>query len=170
MNAILLFLMFFTLLFIGAPIALALGGSSLMYLLFIAHLSPVVVFQQMLSGVNSFTLLAVPLFMMAGSLMEHGGISKRLVNFAMSMVGHFTGGLAMVVIVASVFFAAMSGSAVATTAAIGAIMIPAMYERGYDPDYACALQATGGIFGPLIPPASPWCSTPSPPTSPSAPC
>ena len=153
MNAILLFLMFFTLLFIGAPIALALGGSSLMYLLFIAHLSPVVVFQQMLSGVNSFTLLAVPLFMMAGSLMEHGGISKRLVNFAMSMVGHFTGGLAMVVIVASVFFAAMSGSAVATTAAIGAIMIPAMYERGYDPDYACALQATGGIFGPLIPPS-----------------
>lgn len=153
MNAILLFLMFFTLLFIGAPIALALGGSSLMYLLFIAHLSPVVVFQQMLSGVNSFTLLAVPLFMMAGSLMEHGGISKRLVNFAMSLVGHFTGGLAMVVIVASVFFAAMSGSAVATTAAIGAIMIPAMYERGYDPDYACALQATGGIFGPLIPPS-----------------
>ncbi len=153
MNALLLFLMFFALLFIGAPIALALGGSSLLYLLFIAHMSPVVVFQQMLSGVNSFTLLAVPLFMMAGSLMEHGGISKRLVSFAMSLVGHFTGGLAMVVIVASVFFAAMSGSAVATTAAIGAIMIPAMYERGYDKDYACALQATGGIFGPLIPPS-----------------
>jgi len=153
MNALLLFLMFFALLFVGAPIALALGGSSLLYLLFIAHMSPVVVFQQMLSGVNSFTLLAVPLFMMAGSLMEHGGISKRLVSFAMSLVGHFTGGLAMVVIVASVFFAAMSGSAVATTAAIGAIMIPAMYERGYDKDYACALQATGGIFGPLIPPS-----------------
>ncbi len=153
MNALLLFLMFFALLFIGAPIALALGGSSLLYLLFIAHMSPVVVFQQMLSGVNSFTLLAVPLFMMAGSLMEHGGISKRLVSFATSLVGHFTGGLAMVVIVSSVFFAAMSGSAVATTAAIGAIMIPAMYERGYDPDYACALQATGGIFGPLIPPS-----------------
>ena len=153
MNALLLFLMFFALLFVGAPIALALGGSSLLYLLFIAHMSPVVVFQQMLSGVNSYTLLAVPLFMMAGSLMEHGGISKRLVEFATSLVGHFTGGLAIVTIVSSVFFAAMSGSAVATTAAIGAIMIPAMYERGYDPDYACALQATGGIFGPLIPPS-----------------
>lgn len=153
MNALILFLIFFALLFLGAPIALALGGSSLAYLLLVAHMSPVVVFQQMLSGVNSYTLLAVPLFMMAGSLMERGGISKRLVNFAMSLVGHFTGGLAIVVIIASVFFAAMSGSAVATTAAIGAIMIPAMYERGYDPDYACALQAAGGIFGPLIPPS-----------------
>lgn len=153
MNSLILFLMFFALLFVGAPIALALGGSAFLYIVFIADLSPVVVFQQMLSGVNSYTLLAVPCFMMAGSLMEHGGISKRLVNFATSLVGHFTGGLAIVTIVASVFFAAMSGSAVATTAAIGAIMIPAMYERGYDPDYACALQATGGIFGPLIPPS-----------------
>ncbi len=153
MNAAFLFLMFFILLFAGAPIAFSLGGSAFLYIIFIAHQSPVVVLQQMLSGVNSFTLLAVPLFMMAGSLMEHGGISKRLVNFAMALVGHFTGGLAMVVIISSVFFAAMSGSAVATTAAIGAIMIPAMYERGYDKDFACALQATGGIFGPLIPPS-----------------
>ena len=88
MNALLLFLMFFALLFIGAPIALALGGSSLLYLLFIAHMSPVVVFQQMLSGVNSYTLLAVPLFMMAGSLMEHGGISKRLVSRRPGHGGH----------------------------------------------------------------------------------
>lgn len=126
MSALVLFIIFFLLLFIGAPIAVALGGSAFLYILLIAHMSPVVVFQQMLSGVNSYTLLAVPCFMMAGALMEHGGISKRLVDFCMSLVGHFTGGLAMVVVVSSVFFAAMSGSAVATTAAIGGIMIPAM--------------------------------------------
>lgn len=153
MNALILFSLFFVLLFAGAPIALSLGGSAFVYIVFVAKMSPIVVFQQMLSGVNSYTLLAVPCFIMAGSLMEHGGISRRLVNFASSLVGHFTGGLAMVAIVSSVFFAAMSGSAVATTAAIGAIMLPAMYERGYDKDYACAVQATGGIFGPLIPPS-----------------
>ena len=85
--------------------------------------------------------------------MEFGGISRRIIAFAKALVGHFTGGLALAVIVASVFFAAMTGSGVAATAAVGGIMIPSMIKSGYDQDFSCALQATAGIFGPLIPPS-----------------
>ena len=153
MAAVMLFVSFFILLFLGAPIALALGGSSFLYVLLFANVSPIIIAQQIFSCVNTYTLLAVPFFIMAGALMEHGGISKRIVDFCMSLVGHFTGGLALVVVLASVFFAAMTGSGVAACAAVGCIMIPSMVERGYDPDFACALQATSGIFGPLIPPS-----------------
>lgn len=141
-------------LFLGLPIALCLGASSLMYIyLFMPRISPLIVAQQMLAGVDKFTLMAVPFFVMAGVLMEFGGISKRIIAFAKSLVGHFTGGLALAVIVASVFFAAMTGSGVAATAAVGGIMIPSMIKSGYDENFSCALQATAGIFGPLIPPS-----------------
>ena len=144
---------FLILLLMGMPFALAMGGSAFLYILFFMNISPLMVVQQMYQGVNSFTLLALPLFIMAGALMEYGGISKRLVKFCMALVGHLPSGLAIVVVVASSIFAAMTGSAVATTAAIGAIMIPEMYARGYDKDFACALQGTAGIVGPLIPPS-----------------
>ncbi|MBP3835909.1 MAG: TRAP transporter large permease subunit, partial [Pyramidobacter sp.] len=154
MASLFLFVSFFALLFLGAPIALCLGASSVMYIyLFMPRLSPLIVAQQMLAGVDKFTLMAVPFFVMAGVLMEFGGISKRIIAFAKSLVGHFTGGLALAVIVASVFFAAMTGSGVAATAAVGGIMIPSMVKSGYDEDFSCALQATAGIFGPLIPPS-----------------
>lgn len=148
-----IFMAFFVLLFVGAPIALALGGSALLYMFFFASISPSIVAQQMLSQVNSYMLLAVPFFVMAGALMESGGISRRIIDFSKALVGHFTGGLALVVILASVFFAAMTGSGVAATAAVGGIMLPAMFKSGYDEDFSCALQATAGIFGPLIPPS-----------------
>lgn len=153
MNMFLLFGSFMGLMAIGAPVALAMGASSFLYILLYTNVSPLIVMQQTISGVNSYTLLAAPFFIMAGALMERGGISKRLVRFCLALVGHFTGGLAIVVVVACAFFAAMSGSAIATTAAIGGIMIPEMYKRGYDKDFACALTATSGIFGPLIPPS-----------------
>ncbi|MBR1896856.1 MAG: TRAP transporter large permease [Pyramidobacter sp.] len=154
MASLFLFVSFFALLFLGAPIALCLGASSVMYIyLFMPRLSPLIVAQQMLAGVDKFTLMAVPFFVMAGVLMEFGGISKRIIAFAKSLDGHFTGGLALAVIVASVFFAAMTGSGVAATAAVGGIMIPSMVKSGYDEDFSCALQATAGIFGPLIPPS-----------------
>ena len=141
-------------LFAGVPIALCLGASSLMYIyLFMPRLPGLIVAQQMLAGVDKFTLMAVPFFVMAGVLMEFGGISRRIIAFAKSLVGHFTGGLALAVIVSSVFFAAMTGSGVAATAAVGGIMIPSMVKSGYDEDFSCALQATAGIFGPLIPPS-----------------
>ena len=153
MGVTVLFISFFIFILLGAPIALALGGSSALYIALFSNVSPIVVLQQMLASVNTFTLLAVPFFIMAGALMESGGISRRIVSFCQALVGHFTGGLALVVVLASVFFAAMTGSGVAACAAVGGIMIPMMVKNGYDPDFACALQATSGIFGPLIPPS-----------------
>ena len=153
MGTIVLFASFFLLLFVGAPIALALGGSAFLYVVLFTNISPIIAVQQMYASVNSFTLLAVPFFVMAGVLMEYGGISKRVIAFSKSLVGHFTGGLALVVVVASVFFAAMTGSGVAACAAVGGIMVPEMIKAGYDEDFACALQGTAGIFGPLIPPS-----------------
>lgn len=153
MNIALLFGTFLILMALGLPIALTMGASAALYIVCCTNISPLIIMQQTVSGVNNYVLLAAPFFIMAGALMESGGISKRLVRFCMSLVGHCTGGLAMVVVVACAFFAAMSGSAIATTAAVGAIMIPYMYNNGYDKDFACALTATSGIFGPLIPPS-----------------
>lgn len=141
MSAAFLFLCFFVLLFLGLPIALCLGASSFLYIvLFLPRISPLVVAQQILAGVDKFTLMAVPFFVMAGVLMEFGGISRRIIAFAKSLVGHFTGGLALAVVVASVFFAAMTGSGVAATAAVGGIMIPSMVKSGYDQDFSCACR------------------------------
>ena len=153
MNIALLFGTFLILMALGLPIALTMGASAALYIVCCTNISPLIIMQQTVSGVNNYVLLAAPFFIMAVALMESGGISKRLVRFCMSLVGHCTGGLAMVVVVACAFFAAMSGSAIATTAAVGAIMIPYMYNNGYDKDFACALTATSGIFGPLIPPS-----------------
>ena len=110
MGVTVLFISFFIFILLGAPIALALGGSSALYIALFSNVSPIVVLQQMLASVNTFTLLAVPFFIMAGALMESGGISRRIVSFCQALVGHFTGGLALVVVLASVFFAAMTGS------------------------------------------------------------
>ena len=153
MNIALLFGTFLILMALGLPIALTMGASAALYIVCCTNISPLIIMQQTVSGVNNYVLLAAPFFIMAGALMESGGISKRLVRFCMSLVGHCTGGLAMVVVVACAFFAAMSGSAIATTAAVGAIIIPYMYNTVYDKDFACALTATSGIFGPLIPPS-----------------
>lgn len=153
MSAAFIFILFFIFLFLGLPIAVCLGGSALAYIFLFVKIPPIIVAQQLLSSVDKFTLMAVPFFVMAGVLMEFGGISKRIIAFAKSMVGHFTGGLALVVVVSSLFFAAMTGSGVAATAAVGGIMIPSMIRSGYDQDFSCALQGTAGIFGPLIPPS-----------------
>ncbi len=152
-SGLLIIGVFFILMSIGVPIALSLGLASVFYIAVLTDIPATVVVQQMYSGVDKFMLMAIPFFIIAGGLMEHGGISRRIIDFSKSVVGSATGGLAMVTVVASVIFAAMTGAGAATTAAIGSIMIPAMKDEGYDPDFACALQATGGIFGPLIPPS-----------------
>ncbi|MGE6613524.1 TRAP transporter large permease [Peribacillus sp. NPDC076916] len=140
---------------LGVPIAISLGFSSAL-VAGMGELAPLqLVPQQMFNAINSFPLMAIPFFILAGSLMQTGGISQRLVNFASSLVGHITGGLAMVVIVTSMFFAAISGSGAATTAAIGSILIPAMIAKGYDPNYASANQAVSGALGVIIPPSIP---------------
>jgi C4-dicarboxylate transporter DctM subunit len=109
--------------------------------------------QRMYSATDSFPMMAIPYFIVAGSIMERGGLSKRLINFASSLVGHMTGGLGLVTVMTSMFFAAISGSGPATTAAVGGIMIPAMEKNNYDKKFATALTATAGALGPLIPPS-----------------
>jgi C4-dicarboxylate transporter DctM subunit len=139
----------------NVPIAIAIGLASVAAILFSGSIPPIVVVQKMFTAADSFPLMAVPFFILAGSLMEFGGISRRLVEFANSIVGRFSGGLAFVAITASMFFVAISGAAVATVAAIGTILIPAMVRRGYDKPFATAVQATAGTLGVMIPPSIP---------------
>ena len=155
MNLVILIGSFFVMLFGGVPIAFALCLSSILYLVLYCPTIPlIIVAQQMLKGVDSFTLLAIPFFVIAGGLMQSGGISKRIVNFARTLVGWLPGGLAIVDILASMIFAAMTGAGAATTAAVGGIMIPEMEKDGYDAGFASAVQAMGGVFGPIIPPST----------------
>lgn len=146
------FLTFMVLLFAGVPIAFSMGLGSLLGLL-VSHSSLMVVGQRLFAGVNSFSLMAIPFFMLSGELMDKGGISRRLVSFAQALVGHITGGLGMVDILTSVIFAGISGSAAADTAAVGSILIPPMKERGYPKGLASVIQATAGSLGPIIPPS-----------------
>lgn len=153
MSSLILFVLFALLMILGVPIALSLGISTIIYILLFVNVPVSVVVQQMIGGVNSFTLLAIPFFIIAGNLMDKGGISKRIISFSNTLVGWIPGGLTIVLIISSMIFAAMTGAGAATVAAIGAIMIPAMKEEGYDEDFSSALQATAGVFGPIIPPS-----------------
>lgn len=155
MTAVILLISLFFLFFMNTPIALAIGLSSLIAFLSKGHFSLMMIIQRLYAGVDSFPLMAVPLFMFAGALMERGGISQRIVRLAEAVVGWLPGGLAAVSIVSAMFFAGITGSAAADTAAVGAILIPAMVERGYDRGYAGAVQASAGSLGVIIPPSIP---------------
>ncbi len=150
-----LFLSLIFFLIIKVPIAIALALASITAIIVNGNIPLVIIVQRMFSATDSFPLMAVPFFILAGSLMEFGGISKRLIDFAYSVVGRVSGGLALVSIVASMFFGAISGAAVATAAAIGSVLIPAMMRRGYDKNFAASVQATAGTLGVLIPPSIP---------------
>ncbi|WHH59857.1 TRAP transporter large permease [Petroclostridium sp. X23] len=150
-----LFLVWIALVIIGVPIVVALGLSSVIALVTQGDIPIALISQRMFTAMDSFPLLALPLFLLAGKLMETGGISIRLVNFASTLVGHIRAGFAMISVVTSMFFAGISGSAVADTAAIGSILIPSMVKEGYDRDYAASVQATAGSIGVIIPPSVP---------------
>ncbi|WP_134681838.1 TRAP transporter large permease [Paracoccus ravus] len=144
---------FVFLVLIDAPIAVALGLASVLYL-FIADLAPMmVVAQRMIAGIDSFTLLAIPLFLMAGMLMVQGGLAPRIVNLCAALVGRSTGGLAIVMIAACMLFGSLSGSGVADVVAIGTMMLPAMRERGYHPGFSSAALGCAGSLGTVIPPS-----------------
>lgn len=142
-------------LFINVPIAVSLGFAALLSITIIGKLPPSLVPQLVYAATDSYSLIAIPFFMLAGSLMETGGLSKRLIDFANECIGSFSGGLGLVAIVTSMFFAAISGSGPATVAALGGILIPAMVMAGYDKGYAAALMATAGAIGIIIPPSIP---------------
>jgi len=140
---------------INTPIAIAIGVASILAIFVQGDFTMMMVIQRMFSGTDSFHLMAVPLFMFTGTLMEAGGISRRIIDFANALVGWLPGGLAAVTIVSAMFFAGISGSAAADAAAVGAILIPAMKKSGYKSDFAAAVQASGGSIGVIIPPSIP---------------
>ncbi|HKW84632.1 MAG TPA: TRAP transporter large permease subunit, partial [Burkholderiaceae bacterium] len=138
---------------LGLPIAFALLICGAALMVSQGQIDTTILSQKLLEGADSFPLLAIPFFMLAGELMNAGGISKRIVNFALAWVGHIRGGLGHVAIFASVVMAAISGSAAADTAAIGALLIPMMRRAGYDVPRASGLIAAGGVIAPVIPPS-----------------
>ncbi|MBT8361205.1 MAG: TRAP transporter large permease [Desulfobacterales bacterium] len=155
MSLLVLFIALFTMLFIGAPVAIALAGSSLLAILVEGTLPPFVVLHRMIGGMDSFPLLAVPFFILAGSLMNTAGITGRIFDFAKALVGWMRGGLGHVNIGASVIFAGMSGAAVADAGGLGAIEIKAMRDAGYDPGFSVGVTAASSTIGPIIPPSLP---------------
>lgn len=154
MSALILFLAFLFLLFFGLPVAFSLGASSLIYLL-IEEIPLTVMAQKMYTGIDSFTLVSIPGFILAGNLMNTGGITKRIIAFANSLLGFIRGGLSLANIGASMLFAGISGTALADTASIGAMLIPAMVEEGYEADFSAAVTASSSTVGPIIPPSLP---------------
>lgn len=155
-TVLMLFGLLGVLMFIGAPIGIALGVSTAFMLYFTTTIDMTTMASACFGGLDSFPLMAIPFFILAGNLMKSGGISRRLLDLADAMVGHIRGSIGMVTIVASMFFAALSGSAPATVTSIGSITIPEMKDKGYDPAYATALTAASGTIGVIIPPSIPF--------------
>ncbi len=151
----LLLITFFVLLALGVPIAMSLGLASMAGILFLDGGSMVSVGQRMFEGMNSFALLAIPLYTFAGFTMSKGGISDRLMGFCYSLVGRFTGGLAHVNVLSSMIFAGISGSAVADTAGVSGMMMPEMVKKGYSKKLTVAVTAISSTIGIIIPPSIP---------------
>src|SRR3954470_21305568 len=140
----------------GIPVAIAMAGASLAYILLSGNLPPFVVIHRMVSGIDSFPLLAVPFFILAGNLMNNAGITTRIYNFALALVGWMKGGLGHVNVLGSVIFAGMSGTAIADAAGLGTIEIKAMKEHGYSTEFAVGVTAASATLGPIIPPSLPF--------------
>ncbi|MFA8386299.1 MAG: TRAP transporter large permease [Pelagibaca sp.] len=154
MDVAVLFLVFVGGLVVGIPVAITLGVSSLAYLL-IAGIPPVVMPQKMYAGMDVFVLLSIPGFILAGNLMNRGGITQRIIRFANSIVGWIRGGLGLTNIAASMLFGGITGTAVADAASIGSVMIPGMKKAGYPADFSAAVTAASSTVGPIIPPSVP---------------
>lgn len=154
MSITILFICFIFFIVMGVPIPFILGFISLIYVIITGNYSMLLnITQKMFTGVDKTVLLCIPLFMLAGNLMNEGNMTERLVNFSKSTVGSFRGGLAHTNVLASMFFAGITGSALADTSAIGGIMIPAMVKDGYDEDFSVAVTVASSCIGPIIPPS-----------------
>ena len=154
MEVAILFLLVVTLLLIGVPIAVALGLSSMLFLLVLSDSSLASIAQTLFQAMaGHFTLLAIPFFILASSFMSTGGVAKRIIRFSIACVGHLTGGLAIAGVFACMMFAALSGSSPATVVAIGSIVITGMVQQGYTKDFAAGVICNAGTLGILIPPS-----------------
>ena len=158
MGAATILIVFLGCVFASVPIGFSIGLSVVAYALSTGSINMGYIASGLFASCDSFPLMAIPFFILSGALMEGGGLSKRLVLFFESLVGHLTGGLAIVTVVTCMFFGAISGSGPATTAAVGAIMVPTMVEKGYDKKFAMALVAAAGCLGVIIPPSIPMVS------------
>lgn len=156
MKTLFLFGIFVLLLLLSVPAGYAIGISGILSILLFSDMPILSIGMYTLDGCDSFSLLAVPFFILAGNLMTTGGIAKRIVNFANACLGHITGGLSIVTTAACMFYAAISGSAFATTGAVGSFMMPAMEEKGYDKGFSGAISAAAGSIGVIIPPSIPF--------------
>ena len=147
---------FLALMLVGVPVAVAMAGASLLFILVSGSVPDIVVAQRMIAGIESFPLLAVPFFILAGNLMNIAGITGRIYNFAVALVGWMRGGLGQVNIIGSVIFSGMSGTAIADAAGLGSIEIKAMKDHGYDTEFAVGVTAASATLGPIIPPSLPF--------------
>ena len=149
---LILMITFFALIFLGFHISYSMMASAAVTILYLG-LSPTQVVNTMVDGIDGFTFLAIPFFILSGDIMAHGGISDRLILLADALIGWMRGGLAMVNILASIFFGGISGSATADTASLGAILIPMMHKQGYDKEFSTAVTMSSSVQGMLIPPS-----------------
>ncbi|MBP8685130.1 MAG: TRAP transporter large permease [Synergistaceae bacterium] len=156
MEAVILFSILIITIALSIPIGITLGLATGIAMWLTSDIPMIMLAQKSVTGLDSFPLLAIPFFILAGALMCNGGISRRLVALAESLVGYIVGGLAMVTVLACMFFAAISGSGPATVSAIGSFMIPSMKERKYDAGFAAAITAAAGTIGVIIPPSIPF--------------
>lgn len=149
-----LIIVFLIFLLLNMPVAIALGCSSLISIVFLSQNLPLeIIVQRIFTSLDSFTMMAIPLFMLAGSLMNSSGITERIIKLSDLIVGHIRGGLAQTNILASIFFSGISGSAAADTAVLGSMLIPSMKKKGYDTDFAVVVTCTSSCIGPIIPPS-----------------
>ena len=153
MTLVIFLVTIFATMAIGVPVAFALMFCGIVLMQWLGIFNASILSQQMIQGANTFTLLAIPFFLLAGELMNAGGLSRRIVDFAIACVGHLRGGLGVVAIIAAVIMASLSGSAAADTAALASILIPMMRQAGYNVPRAAGLMASGGIIAPVIPPS-----------------
>jgi tripartite ATP-independent transporter DctM subunit len=156
MLLLIMFIVFVTMLILGFPIYLSLIASSIIYILLSPELNILMAVQRIVVAPDSFTLLAVPFFILAGQIMNSGGVTKRIFAFAKDLVGHFRGGLGYVNILASIIFAGMSGSALADAGGLGLVEIKAMRDEGYDDKFSIGVTASSSTIGPIIPPSIPF--------------
>jgi C4-dicarboxylate transporter DctM subunit len=153
MNAAIIFAILLLLMVTGMPVSIALGLTVLTFLFTMTHVPIESVAMKLFTGIDNFEIMAIPLFILAGNFLTHGGVARRMINFATSMVGHFHGGLALAGVFACALFAAVSGSSPATVVAIGSIILPAMVKQGYPKRFGAGVVTTSGALGILIPPS-----------------
>ncbi len=153
MNAAIIFVLLIVLMLTGMPISISLGLTVLTFLFTMTTVPAEIVAQKLFSGIDNFEVMSIPFFILAGNFLTHGGVARRMINFASSMVGHFHGGLALAGVMACALFAAVSGSSPATVVAIGSIILPAMVKQGYPKKFGAGVITTSGALGILIPPS-----------------